>query len=236
MASLEIQTAVRPNTHEYLRTIPANLDVPVAGVTDARSTSSFAGRDQNISVTSPTMNLPPNPFKRALADGHGHGGRGRDIPRSRRQPVASAASASAHDLRPPWGRRIAPLLRALFRGSSVVEQPAVNRLVVGSNPTRGASSTAFLYIFHIFRRNEGFTPQLSSQQCCPELLPARIGSLKAPAADIEPGVEVDVLRCRRTAVKGRRRWPGLFGTREQDCLPASGCAQKASGHSSRPEL
>ena len=25
-----------------------------------------------------------------------------------------------------------------FRGSSVVEQPAVNRLVVGSNPTRGA--------------------------------------------------------------------------------------------------
>src|SRR2546429_3794646 len=27
---------------------------------------------------------------------------------------------------------------ALFRGSSVVEQPAVNRLVVGSNPTRGA--------------------------------------------------------------------------------------------------
>src|ERR1700744_1309824 len=26
-----------------------------------------------------------------------------------------------------------------FRGSSMVEQPAVNRLVVGSNPTRGAS-------------------------------------------------------------------------------------------------
>ena len=26
----------------------------------------------------------------------------------------------------------------LFRGSSAVEQPAVNRLVVGSNPTRGA--------------------------------------------------------------------------------------------------
>jgi hypothetical protein len=31
---------------------------------------------------------------------------------------------------------------ALFRGSSVVEQPAVNRLVVGSNPTRGAISPA----------------------------------------------------------------------------------------------
>src|SRR5690606_9542979 len=28
--------------------------------------------------------------------------------------------------------------RNLFRGSSVVEQPTVNRLVVGSNPTRGA--------------------------------------------------------------------------------------------------
>ncbi len=27
----------------------------------------------------------------------------------------------------------------MFRGSSVVEQPAVNRLVVGSNPTRGAN-------------------------------------------------------------------------------------------------
>ena len=26
-----------------------------------------------------------------------------------------------------------------FRGSSAVEQPAVNRLVVGSNPTRGAN-------------------------------------------------------------------------------------------------
>src|SRR5205085_2906577 len=29
----------------------------------------------------------------------------------------------------------------MFRGSSVVEQPAVNRLVVGSNPTRGAIYT-----------------------------------------------------------------------------------------------
>jgi hypothetical protein len=27
-----------------------------------------------------------------------------------------------------------------FRGSSMVEQPTVNRLVVGSNPTRGAAS------------------------------------------------------------------------------------------------
>lgn len=29
--------------------------------------------------------------------------------------------------------------RALFPGSSVVEQPAVNRLVAGSNPARGAT-------------------------------------------------------------------------------------------------
>ena len=35
------------------------------------------------------------------------------------------------------GIRYAPLA---IRGSSVVEQPAVNRLVVGSNPTRGAIS------------------------------------------------------------------------------------------------
>ncbi len=30
---------------------------------------------------------------------------------------------------------------ALFRGSSTVEQSTVNRLVVGSNPTRGAEIT-----------------------------------------------------------------------------------------------
>ena len=34
---------------------------------------------------------------------------------------------------------IRPLLRAMFRGSSAVEQPTVNRLVVGSIPTRGAT-------------------------------------------------------------------------------------------------
>ena len=32
----------------------------------------------------------------------------------------------------------ASLARALFPGSSAVEQPAVNRLVAGSNPARGA--------------------------------------------------------------------------------------------------
>ena len=36
-------------------------------------------------------------------------------------------------------RRLRAEARRLFRGSSVVEQPAVNRLVVGSNPTRGAN-------------------------------------------------------------------------------------------------
>ncbi len=37
------------------------------------------------------------------------------------------------------GARMTYMRRAI-RGSSVVEQPAVNRLVVGSNPTRGAIS------------------------------------------------------------------------------------------------
>lgn len=32
--------------------------------------------------------------------------------------------------------------KALFRDSSAVEQSAVNRLVVGSNPTRGANKEA----------------------------------------------------------------------------------------------
>jgi hypothetical protein len=36
-------------------------------------------------------------------------------------------------------RRLELLEVRLFRGSSAVEQPAVNRLVVGSNPTRGAN-------------------------------------------------------------------------------------------------
>jgi hypothetical protein len=34
--------------------------------------------------------------------------------------------------------RAQPKLLRLFPGSSVVEQPAVNRLVAGSNPARGA--------------------------------------------------------------------------------------------------
>jgi hypothetical protein len=34
---------------------------------------------------------------------------------------------------------------ALFLGSSVVEQPAVNRLVAGSNPARGAKPAPFIW-------------------------------------------------------------------------------------------
>src|SRR5262249_1273454 len=37
-------------------------------------------------------------------------------------------------------RRNAFAIRGVFPGSSVVEQPAVNRLVAGSNPARGAIS------------------------------------------------------------------------------------------------
>ena len=53
---------------------------------------------------------------------------------------APAFSKGRPPLREAAGQRIAPASRALIRGSSVVEQPAVNRLVVGSNPTRGATS------------------------------------------------------------------------------------------------
>ena len=37
-----------------------------------------------------------------------------------------------------------PPSQRLFLGSSAVEQPAVNRLVVGSNPTRGAIAPDFM--------------------------------------------------------------------------------------------
>jgi hypothetical protein len=39
--------------------------------------------------------------------------------------------------KPVCYRRLLPLMR-MVPGSSVVEQPAVNRLVAGSNPARGA--------------------------------------------------------------------------------------------------
>ena len=61
----------------------------------------------------------------AVADGNGAGAAG----------VEGRARQAGAGL-----RRLSRVLYALvtIRGSSVVEQPAVNRLVVGSNPTRGA--------------------------------------------------------------------------------------------------
>jgi hypothetical protein len=38
------------------------------------------------------------------------------------------------------------LAAAPFPGSSVVEQPAVNRLVAGSNPARGATDPALVFV------------------------------------------------------------------------------------------
>ena len=39
----------------------------------------------------------------------------------------------------------------VFRGSSVVEHPTVNRTVVGSNPTRGAIEISWLALRHLPR-------------------------------------------------------------------------------------
>ena len=60
---------------------------------------------------------------------------------------AGRDGANAIDRREGGARRLRSFRAApnlvesalLFLGSSAVEQPAVNRLVVGSNPTRGAS-------------------------------------------------------------------------------------------------
>ena len=49
-------------------------------------------------------------------------------------------------------------MRRAIRGSSVVEQPAVNRLVVGSNPTRGAT---FLRLARKSQYNQHFGPKRS---------------------------------------------------------------------------
>jgi putative endonuclease len=44
---------------------------------------------------------------------------------------------------------------ATFRGSSMVEQSAVNRLVVGSNPTRGVLDTEHQFYFYIVQNADG---------------------------------------------------------------------------------
>lgn len=48
----------------------------------------------------------------------------------------------------------------MFPGSSVVEQPAVNRLVAGSNPARGATTTVLTNVTHQMKimREETFGP------------------------------------------------------------------------------
>ena len=55
-----------------------------------------------------------------------------------RQPPGRAISCFAS--REAFVIRSRPPYDGMFPGSSVVEQPAVNRLVAGSNPTRGAKS------------------------------------------------------------------------------------------------
>ena len=44
------------------------------------------------------------------------------------------------------GQNIRPSTRATIQRSSVVERSAVNRLVVGSNPTAGANDVCWVYI------------------------------------------------------------------------------------------
>ncbi len=88
------------------------------------------------------------------------------MPRLGPSPIAAFACLGrpGHRLPPDWRdpapmrlRRKLPLCKArtpllyarglhtsAFPGSSVVEQPAVNRLVAGSNPARGAKSTSTL--------------------------------------------------------------------------------------------
>src|SRR5262245_59705097 len=59
-----------------------------------------------------------------------------------------------HALQTRPGFVIGPVaVNGLFPGSSVVEQPAVNRLVAGSNPARGANSKFRLRFFNIIRPN-----------------------------------------------------------------------------------
>jgi hypothetical protein len=81
-------------------------------------------------------------------------------------PVAARAKECPQKRRPGGEEGASPhqgfLLRApprdgvrLFRGSSAVEQPAVNRLVVGSNPTRGAICSKRWIIEHLRRFHEG---------------------------------------------------------------------------------
>jgi hypothetical protein len=56
----------------------------------------------------------------------------------------------------------------LFPGSSAVEQPAVNRLVAGSNPARGANACSHLFTTVRSRRKtvERSMISLNGRRCC----------------------------------------------------------------------
>ena len=84
------------------------------------------------------VTFDPRLLDRVVAKGNSRAAAGRS-------KIAEAPSACGR--RSDRGQGCAPttpccMAAPAFRGSSVVEQPAVNRLVVGSNPTRGASSNA----------------------------------------------------------------------------------------------
>jgi hypothetical protein len=69
------------------------------------------------------------------------GARGRASSRYRAFREALASKGRTHfPLCKPRGLCYTQPARTLFLGSSVVEQPAVNRLVAGSNPARGANT------------------------------------------------------------------------------------------------
>ena len=52
--------------------------------------------------------------------------------------MLSPRMSECYNIDRTWAFSTARSCRTAFRGSSVVERAAVNRLVVGSNPTRGA--------------------------------------------------------------------------------------------------
>ena len=83
-------------------------------------------------------------------------------------PPNSQRFAAAHFRRKPSpgagssvNRSPRTLRGSVFRGSSVVERPTVNRMVVGSNPTRGASISS-----QIAREGGGHTPKGYSTRAC----------------------------------------------------------------------
>src|SRR5947209_8681591 len=83
------------------------------------------------------------------------------------------------------GKRPHPEDERLFRGSSAVEQPAVNRLVVGSNPTRGANLFRHLAPASPTTGKAGATARATTQNKRPRLS-ARAANSNAIPANREP--------------------------------------------------